>query len=276
MASAQQAGGVLVVASCGGQSLNVGTPGIQTVDTTGKLCTNAASSGSTAISGPLGPTTTPAAAVATTDTGTPITGQSISAGGQGLTGWLSQIYAAAIGPIPTQSSTVPIGGTSICDGANGTTNPCTTAATVKAASTAPALTDKALVVALSSNGDPCIGQLKSTVGIAITSATQTSLVAAVASKKVYICSLTIIAGAADIANFYDVAAAGACSAASTDAVIGANSNASTNGLSFAANGGLTLGNGGSTVAFTSTANSTLCVVTSGTGPLSGNLTYVQQ
>jgi hypothetical protein len=53
------------------------------------------------------------------------------------------------GPIPPQSPAVPIGGVGICDGANGTTNPCTTAVTVKPVSTAPVTsTDKAMVVDL--------------------------------------------------------------------------------------------------------------------------------
>lgn len=44
------------------------------------------------ITSPLGPTTAPAAAVAITDTGTAITGVTIPAGGQGLTGWLSAVH----------------------------------------------------------------------------------------------------------------------------------------------------------------------------------------
>jgi len=56
------------------------------------------------------------------------------------------VLAAINAPIPSQSPAVPIGGTGICDGANGATNPCTTVATVKAASTPAAATDKALVV----------------------------------------------------------------------------------------------------------------------------------
>jgi hypothetical protein len=50
--------------------------------------------------------------------------------------------------IPPQSATVPIGGFGLCDGANGATNPCTTAVTVKAASTAAVATDKAMVVSI--------------------------------------------------------------------------------------------------------------------------------
>jgi hypothetical protein len=191
-----------------------------------------------------------------------------------LAGILTNTGAA----LPSQSAAVPVGGLGICDGANGTTNPCTTVATVKAASTAPAAADKALVVGLSPNNlDPCMANsTKTNVGISITSATQTSLVSAVSSKKIYICSIVIIAAAADIVNFYDVGSAGACSSAATEAVIGASSNAAANGLSLAANGGLTLGNGTGTVALTTTSNATLCVVTSSSGALSGNLTYVQQ
>ena len=123
--------------------------------------------------------------------------------------------------------------------------------------------------------DACSGQTL-LAPFSITSATQTSLVAAVSAKKIYICSIAAITGLANNINFYDVAAAGACSAAATDAVIGASSNAATNGLNLAANGGLTQGNGKGTIAWTNTANSTLCVVTSSAGPFSGVIAYVQQ
>jgi len=59
-----------------------------------KIATNtAAFSGAVTISGPLGPSTASTAAVAITDTGAPITGQTLGAGGQGLIGWDSQIAA---------------------------------------------------------------------------------------------------------------------------------------------------------------------------------------
>lgn len=54
-------------------------------------------------------------------------------------------YQQLIAAVPSQSPAVPIGGVSICDGANGTTNPCTNPATVKPASTPAAATDKAVV-----------------------------------------------------------------------------------------------------------------------------------
>jgi hypothetical protein len=66
-----------------------------------------------------------------------------------LSGGTLQDHTDLTAPIPSQSPAVPIGGVAICDGANGATNPCTTAATVKAVSTAPVTaTDKALVVGL--------------------------------------------------------------------------------------------------------------------------------
>lgn len=69
---------------------------------------------------------------------------------------LAAINTTAGAAIPSQSPAVPVGGIGICDGANGTTNPCTTAATVKAASTAATATDKALVVAISPNNTPTV------------------------------------------------------------------------------------------------------------------------
>jgi hypothetical protein len=127
------------------------------------------------------------------------------------------------------------------------------------------------------SADVCAqGVSKQAAAFSITSATTQSLVSATGSKKIYICSISMIAGSADNVNFYDVASAGACSSAATDAVIGAVSNTAANGLNFAANGGLTLGSGAGVVALTPTVNSTLCVVTSSSGPLAGNLTYVQQ
>ena len=123
--------------------------------------------------------------------------------------------------------------------------------------------------------DPCVYNVKTPFTFSITSATQTSLVAASAAQKIYICSLHYIAGSvANTVNFYDVANAGACSATSTDAVIGANSNAATNGLAYSAGGGMTQGNGEGEIYVTPTANSTLCVVTSSAGPLSGAGMYV--
>jgi hypothetical protein len=107
-----------IVAACGTPNavLSPGAPGQVTMDTTGKLCSSGSGGGGGgAITAPLGPTTAPSAAVAITDTGTPPTGDTIPAGGQGLTGWLAAIYTAVNSPIPAGSNV--IGGVTAADGA---------------------------------------------------------------------------------------------------------------------------------------------------------------
>lgn len=175
------------------------------------------------------------------------------------------------GPIAAQSATVPIGGFGLCDGANGATNPCTTAVTVKAASTAPALTDKALVVALASNGDPCIGQTKTNVNIT-TSAAETSLVGISGTTKIYICSMAFISSTADSISFVE----GTGTACATSATADFGSTTAANGAALPANGGMTLGSGTGTVMRTSVAGNAFCLLQSGTTLIAGNLTYVQQ
>lgn len=75
-------------------------------DTNGNLKTTGSGGGGGAITGPLGPTTTPSLAVATTDTGNPINGQTIPTGGQGITGWLSAIYAGVTGSLPSGTNNI--------------------------------------------------------------------------------------------------------------------------------------------------------------------------
>lgn len=68
------------------------------------------------ITAPLGPTTAPSAAVAITDTGTPITGVTMPAGGQGLSGWLSAVhndltggsFATTVGPFAPNGNTASL------------------------------------------------------------------------------------------------------------------------------------------------------------------------
>jgi len=176
--------------------------------------------------------------------------------------------------IPSQSSTVPIGGTSLCDGANGTTNPCTTAATVKAASTAAAATDKGLVVSLSpNNNDPCANAAKTNVAISMQNTTTVKLVSLASSKKIYICSLALIASGATVFSVADGTKVTTECDTAAEAVIGTTT--ASHGLSLAANGGITFGNGQGTVALTTTASHDLCLFQSGSVDLSGVLTYVQ-
>ena len=120
--------------------------------------------------------------------------------------------------------------------------------------------------------DPCAYAVKTTVPIA--SAAGTSLlVAGVSVQKVYVCSLSLIAAAAAVVNV--VEQAGVCtSVSSATAMIGSTTVA--NGMSLAANGGLTFGNGAGTIAVTATAADYVCLAQSGTTALAGSMTYVQQ
>lgn len=126
-------------------------------------------------------------------------------------------------------------------------------------------------VTLASNqqvADPCTFRDKSTV--AISTAADATIVSASASNKVYVCSLTLIAGAAEIVNLVE----GTGTVCDTGAAAVMGSTTSANGLSLAANGGLTLGNGGGTVAKTAGTNVQLCLMLSTTNRVAGNITYV--
>src|SRR4029077_1251695 len=118
-------------------------------------------------------------------------------------------------------------------------------------------------------------QAKTNVAISTASGT-TAVVTGVSAKKVYVCSLFIIAPSAVSVSLAEGSSA-TCGTSSQAAVIGvATSGTAANGVPLAANGGWTLGNGGGTVAATATAANYLCIFQSGTAQLAGNLTYVQQ
>lgn len=122
------------------------------------------------------------------------------------------------------------------------------------------------------SADPCLGAAKTNFALA-SAAGNTQVVAGSAAKKVYICSISIIAAATAVVNFIE-GTGSACTTANEAAVIGSTTAA--NGMSLAANGGLTLGNGAGTVAVTATAANGICILQSGTTALAGNVTYVQQ
>lgn len=124
-------------------------------------------------------------------------------------------------------------------------------------------------------GDPCMFQAKTNVPISTASGT-VALVAGVSAKKIYVCSLSLITSGA-IAVSLSEGSGTTCGTSAQAGVIGVATNGTAaNGLSLAANGGLTLGNGGGTVAQTATAANYLCLFQSGTTQMAGNLTYVQQ
>jgi hypothetical protein len=121
--------------------------------------------------------------------------------------------------------------------------------------------------------DPCSFISKTNLPIS-TNRGNTLLVSGVSSKKVYICSLSLLASAATAVSLSE-GTGSACNTASQAAVMGVAANGTlANGMSLPANGGLILGSGVSTVANTATAANNLCLVQSGTAGLAGNATYV--
>jgi hypothetical protein len=130
------------------------------------------------------------------------------------------------------------------------------------------------VIGFSSN-DPCTQSSKTNVPISTASGTL-ALVTGVSAKKIYVCSLSLIASGAISVSLSEGSGA-TCGTSAQAGVIGVATNGTAaNGMALAANGGLTLGNGGATVAVTATAANYLCLFQSGTTQIAGNLTYVQQ
>jgi hypothetical protein len=121
--------------------------------------------------------------------------------------------------------------------------------------------------------DPCTSAAAK-VNFAIATASGTlQLVAPSSSTQVYVCSFSVIAAATAVVNL--VGGTGAtCTTGTPVAALGSITAA--NGMSLAANGGLTYGSGVGTVVRTTTAGHGLCLIQSGTTALAGNLTYVQQ
>lgn len=152
----------------------------------------------------------------------------------------------------------------------------------------PALTNKLLVtpdsVALPANQsvnvnqiggtavvlDPCQAVAKTST--AISQATSTQIISGTSSKKTYICSILLLAGAAE--NVSITAGTGSVCATGASAIIGSTTVA--NGLVLAANGGLTMGNGLGTVASGTVNADNICILQSGAVRVSGVITWVQQ
>lgn len=245
-----------VVTACGTppQTLHAGSPAPLLMDTSGNFCTGGGGSGGSTNATIVAPVTSLGAVeVDTSDAGT------------------GNLIAAINAPIAGQASgaNVPLGGIGLCDGAN-SASPCTTAATVLAASTASAPTNKALVVS-PINQDPCSYAVKTSYALSSNATSLTQLIAASGTKVVYICSIAVITASATAFNLNT--GTGTNCGSSTAALIGSTTAA--NGMSLAANGGFTLGNGGFSVAVTP-ASSEVCILQSNASYSSGVITYVQQ
>jgi hypothetical protein len=120
--------------------------------------------------------------------------------------------------------------------------------------------------------DPCKAQTKSYASINQTASAQ--LVAGTASKKIYVCSIhVVVAAATDVAV---VEGTGTTCGTGTAGVGGFGGATAATGWNFAANGGIALGNGDSSLGAEVTSGDNLCVFNSGSGQVSGGISYVVQ
>jgi hypothetical protein len=118
--------------------------------------------------------------------------------------------------------------------------------------------------------DPCQREAKTYFPVDIVTATTTEIANAVASEFFYICSISLVtASANNVAIVEDDTDACASPTAGVNGGVTA-----AEGWNFAANGGLTQGNGQGAIMKTGTANRYLCIITSAAVQLSGTITYV--
>jgi len=118
--------------------------------------------------------------------------------------------------------------------------------------------------------DVCAYGSKTTTAIDQTA--DTVIVSATASKKTYICSLFVLAGAAEIVSVWE--GTGSTCGTGSAALLGSTTEAQ--GVSLAANGGFALTGGSSTVLAGKTANVDVCLRQSTSSQVSGFVTWVQR
>jgi hypothetical protein len=145
-------------------------------------------------------------------------------------------------------------------------------AAVKAGSVSPATADPALVVSVSPNSLGCAGaSIANTVSTPINVTTSTQIVSGAVGKQTYLCSINLIAGAPD--NVALVEGSGTICGTGTAGIAGGTTAAT--GWNFAANGGLTLGNGVGMVARTATAADNVCLFVGSGAQVSGSIVWAQ-
>jgi hypothetical protein len=118
--------------------------------------------------------------------------------------------------------------------------------------------------------DPCSGVAKTYYVLNASSAATVEIANSVASEFFYICSVNLVAAAAQTIAIAEDDTDGC---GSLTAGLHGGATAAT-GWSFAANGGIALGNGSSTVMKTSTAARYLCFITGQAAQISGTIAYV--
>ena len=120
--------------------------------------------------------------------------------------------------------------------------------------------------------DPCKGQTKLYASINQTANTQ--LVTGTASKKIYVCSIHVVVAAAT--NVALVEGTGSVCGTGTAGMGGFGGATAATGWNFAANGGIAFGNGDSSLGAEGTSGDNLCLLNSGSGQVSGGISYVVQ
>ena len=120
--------------------------------------------------------------------------------------------------------------------------------------------------------DPCKGQAKIYASISQTANSQVA--AGTASKKIHVCSINVVVAAAT--NVALVEGTGTTCATGTAGVPGFGGATAATGWNFGAGGGIAVGNGDSSLGSQGTAGDNLCLFNSGTGQVSGGLSYVVQ
>ena len=128
---------------------------------------------------------------------------------------------------------------------------------------------------LGSEVDPCRALAKSFANINQTANAQhAQLVTGTAGKKVYVCSIHVVVAAAT--NVAVVEGTGSVCATGTAGVGGFGGATAATGWNFAANGGIALGSGVAAVGAEVTGGDNLCIFNSGSGQVSGGMSYVVQ
>lgn len=115
--------------------------------------------------------------------------------------------------------------------------------------------------------DPCAYKKAST---AISQTAAATIVTTPPGMRVYVCSELVVAGAAEIPSWIE----GTGSACGTGTLAVSGSTTTANGISLAANGGFTRGNGQGTIFSTQLPGDNLCLTQNGSNRLAGSISYV--
>lgn len=125
--------------------------------------------------------------------------------------------------------------------------------------------------------DPCQGSAKTIVPITLATAAVKVIATGVSAKKIYVCAIDLTNNAADSVAVFEATTGTVCATAAV-AVVGAGTSVATaaTGYNFAANGGISKGQGGFSVWQTTVNNNDLCVAQSAATQLTGTIAYVTQ